>query len=790
MPDPIQVERDFQELMGYFDSVSSIRRRHQLFFEFLESLEGEFRKYESYILQLLDNLPEFSSHLSWSGIDPVDIEEKLSMLDKIQSEIELTEKSNHYSDVKRNLQEVCLLLQVCLGNVEKADKYLQKLTGVSLSGPSTSIQADKEWSQPINQLHEKLTAVLKQNQKRSIEQIKSLQRLLKETSALIECKDWNILVPVAEKYDKDQGRNNGFGRLRRMNMELYGAADSKTDDELIWTTHIYGAEVPSLGQTTVPVNASRKLFELSGFEQKDEKYYRGGLRFEISAAIHNGNSANLAIAALWYSMLSKASGHRERYKIHSNIAITGDIDENGIVQPIDENSIRLKAKAVFFSWASIFVIPASQMRLFEDEINRLKERYPQRILEVISVSRLAEIFYDRRVAEHTVQGRIPYMLNRLKNEYSKFVLIPIIIVLLLIVARLVYGPIDKNPQNFSYEGSSLILENKNGVEIKRLEVGAQTVAVYMNNEGNVSAGTIAGYPLAILTDITKDGINEVIYGKRNRLNQSNREISDVTAYSVSGDSTIWSQELMLHYNFPKQSGVTQQEMLIREMGLVETDNGLKIVVNANSFYYFQTILYLFDIKTGEVNAEYLHIGHIRDMILEDINGDNQAEVLFTGINNAYWLASMGVLDVGSFHGHSPLTKDYRPSGIEPASELHYILIPKTIVAEYTNPLMKYNEGKSIYYDKANEILRVLVEEARIPFRNEFGEVMVSVSFAKNMRSRGVGTSDVYDIVARELYEEGDIRKIPDFDYFEAYKDSILYWTGEEFLLAEEYFKEN
>lgn len=790
MPDPIQVERDFQELMEYFDSIPSIRRRHQLFFDFLSSLEGEFRKYESYILQLLDDLPEFSNHLSWSGIDPEDVEGNLSMLEKIQSEIELSIKSDHYSEIKRNLYEVCLLLQVCLGNIEKADAYLQKLTGVSLSGPSTSIQAAKERNQPFNRLHERLAAVLKQNQKRSNEQIKSLQRLHKETEALIKHKNLNILVPVAEKYDEDQGKNNRYGRLRSMTVELYGEAESKTNDELIWATHIYGAEVPSLGQTTAPINASRKLFELSGFERTAGRYYRGGLRFEISAAIHNGKSANLAIAALWYSILLKASGQRERYRIHSNIAITGDIDENGIVQPVDEISILLKAKAVFFSWASLVVIPASQRTPFEDEINKLKERYPQRILEVISVSRLAEIFYDRRVAEHNVQGRLPYMMNRLKNQDSKFVLIPIIIVLLLIVARLVYGPIDKNPQNLTYEDRFLILQNQNGIEVKRLEVGAQTVSFFTNSNGEVHPGTFAANPLAILIDITNDGFNEVIFGKRVRLSQTNREISEISAYSISGDSLIWRRELILNYDFPRQSGVTQQEMLIREMGLVETIEGPKVVVNANSFYYFQTILYLIDAKNGKVESEYLHIGHIRDMILQDINGDNQAEVLFSGINNAYWLASVGVLDIGAFHGHSPLTKDYRPSGIEPASELNYILIPKTIVAEYTDPLMKYNEGKNLYYDVANNTIRVLVEESRIPFRKEFGDVMVSISFENDLKPIGIGTSDVYDIVARQLFEEGEIRKIPDFDYFQAYKDSILYWTGKEFLLAEEYFKED
>ncbi|NBC64346.1 MAG: hypothetical protein GVY07_01615 [Bacteroidetes bacterium] len=276
MPDPIQVEKDFQELMGYFDSVSSIRRRHQLFFEFLESLEGEFRKYESYILQLLDDLPDFSNHLSWSGIDPVDIEEKLSVLEKIQSEKELSEKSNHYSDVKRNLQEVCLLLQACLGNVEKADKYLQKLTGISWSEPGTPEQLTETKNRSINLFYKKLSAALKENQKRPVEQEESLQRLYKEVKGFVTRKEGEILVPVVERYGEVYQENRDYGRLRRMNVEFYGAADSKTDDELIWTTHIYGAEVPSLGQTTVPVNASRKLFELSRFELTDGKYYRGG----------------------------------------------------------------------------------------------------------------------------------------------------------------------------------------------------------------------------------------------------------------------------------------------------------------------------------------------------------------------------------------------------------------------------------------------------------------------------------------------------------------------------------
>ncbi|MDZ7720162.1 MAG: hypothetical protein U5K72_15210 [Balneolaceae bacterium] len=783
MPDPIQVEQDFQKLIEYFDSALSIRHRYKLFFDFIDTLEGEFKKYESYIIQLLDDLPLFTDHLSWSGIDPKEIEENLSVLERIHTQIDLSGKNDQYNERKKNLQEVCLLLFSCLNHLEKAVYYLRKGTGLSWPEANSIENYEGLENRGLDWLFEILSVELKRESKRSAEQQEFLERLHEQVKDLSDSRERSILVPVAEKYSLDQTGSSQYGRLRKMSVELYGEADSNSRDELIWMTNIYGAEIPSLEQTKASILASRKLFA-SGSNRTNSGYYRGGVRFENTVAFHNGNSANLGIAALWYSILLGTGKQRERYTVYSNVAITGDINKDGSVQPVDETSIRLKAEAVFFSWATMLVIPSSQRAQFEAEVEKLSKKYPDRGLEVIGVNRLEEIFYDRRIAAHNVQGRIHYLLNRLKNEHSKFVLIPVIIALLLVVLRLVYGPIDRNPQNFSYEGSSLIIENKNGAEIERIEVGEQTAFRYKN------PATIEGFPLTILFDINNDGINEVIYGKRNRLNQSNREISDVTAYSVSGDSIIWNRELMLNYNFPRQSGVTQKEMLIREMGLVETDDGFKVVVNANSFYYFQTILYLVDAESGEVESEYLHIGHIRDMIIEDIDGDEREDVIFTGINNAYWLASMGVLDVENFHGFSPLTRDYKPAGIHSANELYYILLPKTVIAEYTSPILKYNEGRSIYYDVANQTTRVLVEEGRTTFRNQVGEVLVSVSFDENMEPSGVGTSDVYDIVARDLYEEGEIREVPDFDYFETYKDSILYWTGEEFLLTREYFKNN
>lgn len=783
MPDPIQVERNFQQVMAQLESTLSIRHRYKLFRGFCKSLDGSFKKYESYILQLLGELSAYSGPLSWSGLDPSEIEEDLLNLESIYASIDLLEETQSFSSVYNSLHVVCLLLYACLNEPAKVDDYLKKIADISFINGSEKTDSGDSQNGTLQKLSDHITANLQADTGLSKDQHSSLTELHQQISQILKPANGSILIPVAEFYERDKSEKKGYGRLRKMGVDLYGEAEGAELDELFWATNIYGAETPSLDTTKDVILASRKLYESSGANTARSKYYKGGIRFENTAAIHNGNSANLAISALWFIRLLKANGERERYGIHPHTVLTGDIDQEGNVKEVDKGSIELKVRAAFFSWAGVLLVPFSQRSIAERELEILRERFPGKSLSIIGVSHLREVFYDRRVASYHIQGKVAYFINRLKREHSKFILIPSIILLLLIIARLAYGPIDHNPQNFSYEGSSLILENHNGAEVDRLEVGTQTASLYS------SPGSIAAYPLAILSDLNGDDINEVIYGKRNRLNQSNREVSDVVAYSVSGDSVIWSNELILNYKFPRQSGVTQEEMLIREIGLVETKDGAKIAVNANSYYYFQTILYLIDAKSGKIEAEYLHIGHIRDIIFEDINGDERSEIIFTGINNAHWLASVGVLEIDKIHGHSPLTEDYRPANMEPASELYYILIPKTLLAKYTNPIMKYNEGKTIYFDIANRTIRALVEEARIPFRKEFGEVMVSISFDENLKPVGVGTSDVYDIVAKQLYEEGEIDKIPDYDYFQSYQDSIRYWNGSEFVITQEYFNE-
>jgi hypothetical protein len=256
----------------------------------------------------------------------------------------------------------------------------------------------------------------------------------------------------------------------------------------------------------------------------------------------------------------------------------------------------------------------------------------------------------------------------------------------------------------------------------------------------------------------------------------------IQATSTQGDSLIWQRDLTLNYSFPLQSAYLETGLTAMELGIIETAADTLVVVNSRSNVYFQSVVFTLDIKTGEILSEYIHIGHIEDMLLADVTGNSVHEIILSGINNAYWNAAIAVLDVTNAHGHSPLTEDYRPAGIEPAAELAYILVPKTVVGEYVSPIEKYNQARQIHYDRFSERLWVRIGEGVRVFRNFRDNVDIILYFNRQMQPAGTGTSDAYDIVARELYEEGEIPFIPDYDYFREFQKTLLYWNGEEFVL--------
>lgn len=771
MADPIQVEHSFQELMGHFESTISIRHRYRLFRNFVENLEGSFKKYESYILQIIDELPEFAGSLTWSGIDPEQTELDLALLNTLNSNLDLAKKSENFSVVKKRLEEVTLLLFACLNDFQGVNHYLKLCFGI------TALQKENvgDESSLLHLLAEKISQELKGTNGLTTVKENQLKRISREINNLIRTEEWKVFIPVAERYQKKQNGSENYGRLRQILVDRYSEAADK--DELIFHTNIYGASDPLFKQKDDLLKAARSLYETI-VQKRDKDYYRGVVSFHYSSAFHDGNSANLAIAALWFTRLLEKSNNRQKYQLYSHIAITGDVHEGGDVLPVDPSVIPCKLQAAFFSWIKILAVPAEQRNLFEAELEKLHERYPDRDLTLVGVSHLKEIFYDRRLACHQVESLHSYYFNRLKNK--KTAPIAVVFLLLLFIASLIYGPIDKNPAFVEYMGSEIVLKNSSGDEVDRLEVGQMTVD-HQNNAGNFSRK-----PLHVLLDLNNDGINELIYS--NRVRRRVPEEPFVRAWSVSGDSLIWDKKIVSNYSYPRQSAPMNFSLRSTELAHMNTLEGPKVAINASVVQYFQNVVFTLDAHTGETEQKYVHPGRFDDMYTEDLNDDGNDEIILVGMNNAYWKAVIAVLEYGDVNGYGPATIDYIPADIEPASEYRYILVPKTIIGKYFSDMQKYNRGKTISYDELTGNMFFRIQEGTRDLHGHSEDIYVLFYFDESLKPIGIGTSDMFDIVAREFHQNGQIPFEPGFDYFEELQDSLLYWSGTEFVRPQEFFQ--
>lgn len=364
MPDPIHVETSFQEVMIQFESSLSIRHRYRLFRDFADSLEGSFKKYESYILQLVDELPVYSEPLSWSGINPEHLERDLSMLNSLDLALDLSKKSKNYQKILGRLEEVCLLLYGCLKEKRGVEHYISILFG--FSGFDMRDASDE-----MEMLDEIATILARESGKQGAAggRAERIDAIIQEINEIQRSEKWKVLVPVAEVYHRESSEIEEYGRLRKISVERY--SEKKKEDELVWNMKVYGAVNPSIDDKKIFLLLPETY--LNPLQKKRKgRYYRGGVSFKFSSAVHEGDSANLAISALWYTRLLEAEGGRETYQVRHTTAITGDVDKDGKILPIDEKTIGLKTEAAFFHGHKCWWFPPGNSRGFKKSSKNFK----------------------------------------------------------------------------------------------------------------------------------------------------------------------------------------------------------------------------------------------------------------------------------------------------------------------------------------------------------------------------------------------------------------------------------
>jgi hypothetical protein len=774
MPDPIHVERTFQELIRELEKTQSIRHRFTLIRHFILLLEKDYSRFESYLIQLGPHFPSYSCPVTYSGIDPEEIASDIRLFEEAASRTADLQSSDTYRASLERLRQVCIIQFGIAGEVEKAKQCLSDWIEI----PAGMVgKIGSEHPNPANaflQILKRFETELSSAGLRSVRQVK---QLIRDLEMYLTQRPGSVLIPVVEQYQQTEHlavRGKTYGRLRSVSVKVL-EKNSEMPDKLRRMFQVIGVEKPVwIAESTVSA-AAGTLFERL-YNTPKTFAYTGEINFELSGAIHEGNSANAAVAALWFTGIHRFENRRKRYEIDSRICITGDVDETGHLIPVDDAGVRAKARAVFFSCVPYLAVPASQASAFRREISILEKAYPARRPGVLPVDHLQELFYDRRLSIHHNPSKAGFAMQTIWEKKFESSSILVILLLIALIAKLAYGPIDRNPVGYSFAGEVLEVKNRSGAVLEEIQVGSRTV----NLANRAMRGQFANF-----SDLTGDGINEIIWAETDELEQETQR-TWVKSKPLGDDQLIWEIPLRYELTFPNRPYIIESDFRAMKIHLDDLDNDGRdhLLISMNHGVYFPGILSYRDTQTGDEISRFVNTGHIRDYATADITGDGSKELLLCGINNAYNMAFMAVLSRDQFNGYSPATEEYRTAGHVIPNELSYLLIPMTEVGRNVTMTRNYNVCERIAVMNDEEVIRIYVQdfnqydgsEVELPV----SRATIQVYFNYDLSVRGIGTSDGYNRTAAYLYDQGFIDELPDYRYFDDFKKTILYWNGDTF----------
>ncbi len=767
MPNALEVEKAFETLKRRLQAAPSIRGRFVLVGEFLARLEPSFENWGTYLLELTDWLPAFGDPLTFTGIDPSDFEPIFQrLIDAGKDYPELKEISN-YRDSVASLRYMLAFQYAVAGKPFETLRILGYTVDSSL----------KQWEQeqpdflPFNRTpFDFFESFLTRRRESTGELGPTLKKIYREWSENRWMEGHSGLIPVVEVNDdsSESPENKSVGRLRRLQVSILSTKNS-SDEELYFQFQDKMAAERIEDLSAVILSSVRQLVE-ENRQNIDTGRYLGHFRFDHYHYDHTGTSLGLAAAALYYQAILDSGEFRERFRVNPATAITGQLDVTGRVRPVKEEAIEQKVKAAFFSWAETLVVPASQRDKAYRICQRLNKKYPRRSLFIFGARRLADLFSDRRITSHKQYNLLQHYGSKLwKRKFSTLGIL-VILILGFITVKGAYGPLEKNPTQARFDGSYLFVENKYGQVLDRIEVGDKMVQ-------NMKENKIKPSEAVAFTDASGDDDNEVIWvgteGDENSL-------ASVYCRSISGDSLLWKNDLTFELDFPEKPSIVKTAYIFRQLHVLDTPKGERLVVNLRHPTFFPAVIQSMNISDGKVIDRYVHPGFLYDMLAVDLDKDGYGELVAGGINNAYKQAIISVLEPLELSGHAPLTSEYRLKNIPKAKEKTYLRIPRTKISLLFKDRVHHNNIKKIRKVQNREELVVTVRDLAFNQEEIFNmkAAHLMIYFNYQLVPLRIGTDSHFDYLVDNLVRSGDLAEEPDAEYFEAYKDSLLYWNGE------------
>jgi hypothetical protein len=581
--------------------------------------------------------------------------------------------------------------------------------------------------------------------------------------------DRRVTIPVVEQELLINDLEQAFAVLRHVRVEIHASMRTSGDDEVI-IDQAFDVDGVQHRQMRLAVQGARRLLKSFAGIEHDGRVIVHCLFDEPNIII--GESLGVGLTFAVFVEFLRLLQYRELVALRSDVAMTGVVNTDGDILPVDEAGLRRKIETCAYDSVRFLVVPRAQEKIAQAVLNELAGVESLRpVLEIIGVARLDDILFDRRL---TIVSRTSFGAHALRRarRHRVSVLLAASIVLPLLAVLIWAGPFDKNPLIGEFGQETLNIHNRSGELLGQIVVGGEAVA----NNAQAVALQRNCRPLAI-ADVTNDGQNEVFFV---RSTQEDGGWTELVCQSGSSGEILWTYRLSRALTFGTNTRPLEYRFVINGL-LVDDPDGdgqQEVILLASLRAFSPSMLVSLRARDGVETGSYLHIGRLNDVAIVDIDNDSTKEIVTCGINNAFRSASIAVFEYPRISGVSPSSLELRPKEAKTGTEEYYFLIPRSIVGEALRSQNFGSMGFRLGILRKNQLtVGVKDFEVYVPELGQKVEGVVTMTLQAGFVVSRVERNEGFDLTSEILYRKKRIARLPDDMYFAEFAEELRYWNG-------------
>ena len=513
--------------------------------------------------------------------------------------------------------------------------------------------------------------------------------------------------------EKDSAGNSIRGRMQILYGNIEVTSRSNNTDDIAFDNKVITPDDPFIGVSYSALKAVRKKFNISNsvMNKTGNAPYHAHFEIKDSSQTFTGDSIGLAVALLSYTNLLKTEISRQDKFLAADVAITGSIDEDGHILPVDDKTLSVKIRRAFFSPVKYLAIPERNAEIAKICLNDLNSEYPNRRLLIIAGSHLNDILEDHNIirSERVCLGNF---VTRKVIRYSRAtkIQVPLLMGLLWLFSAFLFPEyfnpwFDWHIAKIEVKGNRFKTINFEGQELwLSEEFDAELKPEWYDNE------KATGQKLYWAIDIDNNGRDELF------ITSCTPKVAGMLRFYSDKGKLSWQKPCFKKTSYP---GDTQYNDIPANMHygiweiipIIDKDSNIFIMTSAEWSPPVRHQFLLYDTAGNLVSGPYLHTGATwpGTTVLMSNNLDGDPVVFLGATNNRLNRAALFVLNPKNLSGISPPYDDefFLASNMSEGSQLYYVTFPET---ELSKGIDVRNYCTGIVLDSVTQTYHTLVIE--------------------------------------------------------------------------------